>query len=303
MQHFADRLAEAQRAKRSAVCVGIDPRVSLLPAEFRPSRDTPNAHASAVGAWARELVRVVAPFAPVVKPQLAFFEALGAAGYRAYHETVLAAQEVGLLVIADAKRGDIGSTAAAYAEAHFEMVGADAITVNPYLGRDSIDPFVSWCRRGRGIFVLVKTSNAGSADLQDLRVGDVPLHEHVARMVDALGGETGMIGGCGQSAVGAVVGATHPAELARLRGRMPRTPLLVPGYGAQGATADDCAAAFLSDGTGAVVNSSRGITFAFRSGEHGERFGDARWRESVEAAVVEMRDALEKVRSARSLAT
>jgi orotidine-5'-phosphate decarboxylase len=302
MQHFADRLSEAQRAKRSAVCVGIDPRVSLLPEEFRPKRDSPNAHASAVGAWAREVVRVVAPYAPIVKPQLAFFEVLGAPGFRAYHETVIAAQEAGLLVLADAKRGDIGSTAAAYAEAHFEMVGADAITVNPYLGRDSIEPFLSWCRRGRGVFVLVKTSNPGSSDLQDLRVGDVPLHEHVASMVDSLAGDNGMVGACGMSAVGAVVGATFPAELVRLRSLLPRSPLLVPGYGTRGASAEDCAAALRPDGTGAIVNSSRGITFAFRSGGHGERFGDARWRESVEASVVEMRDALESARTSRSAA-
>lgn len=302
MRPFADRLAEAQSAKRSAVCVGIDPRVSLLPREFRPSRDTPNGHAEAVAAWARELVAVVAPYVPVVKPQLAFFEALGAAGFRAYHETVLAAQERGLLVIADAKRGDIGSTASAYAEAHFDVVGADAMTVNPFLGRDSLDPFLPHCRKGRGIYVLVKTSNPGSADLQDLRVGDVPLHEHVARMVDAIGGESGLVGASGQSSVGAVVGATHPAELQRLRGRMPRAPLLLPGYGAQGGTAADCAAGFLPDGTGAVVNSSRGITFAFRSGDHGERFGEARWRESVQAAVIEMRDALEAARPKRGAA-
>ena len=294
MNHFADRLAHAIHDKGSAVCVGIDPRIAQLPSEFRPRRDTPRENAEAVGRWATQLLDVVAPLVPVVKPQLAFFEAFGAPGFRAYHDTVIAARERGLLVIADAKRGDIGSTAEAYAEAHLDVVGADAITVNPYLGRDSLDPFLSHLRNGKGIFVLVKTSNPGSSDIQDLWAGDAPLHHHVARMVHALGREH--IGTQRQSAVGAVVGATHPAELVRLRELLPDAPLLVPGYGAQGGTAADCAAAFLPDGTGAIVNSSRGITFAFRSGEHAKRFGDAGWRDSVRASVVEMRDALEAVR-------
>ena len=298
VKNFADRLASAVREKRSAVCVGIDPRVSLLPAEFKPRRDTPNEHAQAIANWARELVAVIAPIVPVVKPQIAFFEALGAPGFRAFHETVLAAQEKGLLVIADVKRGDIGSTADAYAEAHFGVVGADAITVNPYLGRDSIEPYLSCCRTGgRGIFVLVKTSNPGSKDLQDLPVGGVPLHQHVARMVREIG--RAHVGASGQTSVGAVVGATHPAELEQLRREMPDAPLLVPGYGAQGGSAEDCMSAFLGDGTGAVVNSSRGITFAFRAGEHAKRFGDAGWRDSVRAAVVEMRDAFGAARQRR----
>lgn len=298
MNHFADRLSLAIRDKGSAVCVGIDPRTAQLPSEFRPKRDAPRESAEAVARWAEALLEVVAPLVPVVKPQLAFFEAFGAPGFRAYHDTVIAARERGLLVIADAKRGDIGSTAEAYAEAHLEVVGADAITVNPYLGRDSLEPYVPHLRRGKGIFVLVKTSNPGSRDLQDLWAGDGPLHEHVARMVHSLAKDH--LGACGQSAVGAVVGATHPAELTRLRGVMPTAPLLVPGYGAQGATADDCATAFAADGTGAIVNSSRGITFAFQSGEHARRFGDSGWRDSVRAAVVDMRDQLENARRRRA---
>jgi orotidine-5'-phosphate decarboxylase len=298
MSHFADRLAEATRRKGSAVCVGIDPRVSLLPQEFKPKKDTPVAHAESISAWGRALVEVVAPLVPVVKPQLAFFEALGSAGFRAYHEIVIAAQERGLLVIADAKRGDIGTTAQAYAEAHFEVVGADALTVNPYLGRDSIEPFAEYGKLGKGIFVLVKTSNPGSSDLQDLRIDGVPLHTRVARLLRSMS-ETGR-GSSGQSHIGAVVGATHPQELVSLRAEMPHTPLLVPGYGAQGGTAADCAAAFLADGTGAVVNSSRGITFAFRSGDHASKYGESRWRDSVRAAVIDMRDALEAEREKRA---
>lgn len=301
MPHFADRLSAAILAKGSAVCVGIDPRIEQLPEEFRPKRDTPAAMADAVCAWGKELVAAVAPLVPIVKPQIAFFEVYGAAGLRAYHEIVIAAQEHGVLVIADAKRGDIGTTAAAYAQAHFDTFGADALTVNPYLGRDSIEPFAQWTKRGKGLFVLVKTSNPGSKDLQDLDVNGGPLHRHVARLVREMGDDAGL-GQCGQSAIGAVVGATHPQELVTLRGDMPRTPLLVPGYGAQGGTADDCAAAFLGDGTGAVVNSSRGITFAFGSGEHATKYGHAKWRESARAAVIEMRDALSAARQRRTTA-
>jgi orotidine-5'-phosphate decarboxylase len=296
MNNFADRLADATRSKGCAVCVGIDPRIAQLPSEFRPAKNSPKAHADSIGAWTRALVDVVAPLVPVVKPNLAFFEALGAAGFAVYHELVIAAQEKGLLVIADAKRGDMGSTAAAYAEAHFEVIGADALTINPYLGRDSIEPFTSYAKMGKGVFVLVKTSNPGSADLQDLSVGDVPLYRHVARIVHEMGAENGAMGTWRQSAVGAVVGATHPRELIELRKWMPSTPFLVPGYGAQGGTAADCAPAFLPDGTGAIVNSSRGITFAFRSGDHAAKYGDVNWRESVKAAVIEMRDALAAAR-------
>jgi orotidine-5'-phosphate decarboxylase len=291
--NFADRLTAACREKRSSVCVGIDPRVTLLPSEFKPKRDTPNEQAQAISAWARELIAVVAPIVAVVKPQIAFYEALGAAGFRAFHETILAAQEHGLLVIADVKRGDIGSTAEAYAEGHFGLMGADAITVNPYMGRDSLEPYLSYCRaQGKGIFVLVKTSNPGSTDLQDLWTGDAPLSRRVARMVKEIGSDPSLVGAGGLSCVGAVTGATFPDEIKELRAAMPATPFLVPGYGAQGATARDCATAFLPGATGAIVNSSRGLTFAFRSGAHAERFGDARWRDSVAAAVYEMGDAL-----------
>jgi orotidine-5'-phosphate decarboxylase len=291
--NFADRLVAATREKRSSVCVGIDPRVKLLPAEFRAKRDTPNDQAQAIADWGRELIAVVAPLVPVVKPNIAFYEALGAAGVRAYHETVIAAQEKGLIVIGDVKRGDMGSTAEAYAEAHFGLFGVDAMTLSPYLGRDSIDPYLAHCRAaGKGVFVLVKTSNPGSTDLQDLWAGDMPLSQRVAKMVKDIGSDPSLVGKCGLSAVGAVTGATFPDELRVLRAAMPTTPLLVPGYGAQGGTAADSAKAFLPGGIGAVVNSSRGITFAFRAGEHAERFGEKRWRDSVAAAVYEMTDAL-----------
>ncbi len=301
MTSYAARLHAATREKGSAVCVGIDPRFAMLPTEFTTGREgSAEARAEAIELWARELLDVVAPLAPVVKPQVAFFEAEGWAGVRAYQRTVAAARERGLLVIADAKRGDIGSTAEAYAQAHFDVVEADALTVNAYLGLDTLAPFLDRCRdAGKGIYVLVKTSNPGSADFQgrqtvDDHGGQAPLHERVAAAVRDIGDET-PLDEDGWTAVGAVVGATYPEELACLRALMPRTPLLVPGYGAQGGGAEDCRAGFGANGLGAVVNSSRGISFAFRKGDHAERFGDARWRDSVHAAAVEMRDALRAV--------
>lgn len=288
--NYADRLENACREKDSAVCVGLDPRPSELPSEFRFAERG----AAALADWGRAVVDVVAPHAAVVKPQVAFFEAFGAPGFAAYEEVVRTAREAGLLVIADAKRGDIGSTAEAYAAAHFDRIGADALTVSPYLGRDTLEPFLVRCReQGRGIYVLVRTSNPGARDVQDLVVDGEPLYRRMARMVAELGAGPGLVGASGLSAVGAVCGATYPAELAELRGVMPDTPLLVPGYGAQGGAAADCAGGFTASGTGAVVNSSRGITFAFRKGDHARRFGEARWRESVEESVREMRAALQ----------
>jgi orotidine-5'-phosphate decarboxylase len=294
---FPDRLESAIQAKNSRVCVGIDPRAARLPTEFRPPEGASvEAIASAIADWAIALLDVVAPLVPIVKPQIAFFEAYGAAGFHAFERTVAAARERGVLVLSDVKRGDIGSTSEAYAQGHFGHIGADAVTLNPYLGLDTLEPFLHWCRTaGKGMYVLVRTSNPGAADLQDLVVGDAKVHEHLAARLAEIGAGEGLMGASGVSSVGAVVGATYPEELAALRTVMPTTPLLVPGYGAQGGGAEGCRGAFLPGGRGAVVSSSRGITFAFGQGDHAERFGDPRWRESVEAAVVDMRDALNGV--------
>jgi orotidine-5'-phosphate decarboxylase len=205
-----------------------------------------------------------------VKPQLAFFEALGADGIAAFEEVCRYARAAGLLVIADAKRGDIGSTARAYAEAY--LAGgeaapplADALTVNPYLGRDSLEPFLVACRRsGGGLFCLVKTSNSGSADVQDLVMSDGrPLWHHVAELVDEWGGE--LLGGCGLSSLGAVVGATYPRAVGEARRLLPRAVLLLPGVGAQGAGAADVARAFTSGPASALVPVSRAVIYAYRT--------------------------------------
>ena len=220
--------------------------------------------------FCKEIVDAVAPYAVAVKPQSAFFEARGSDGVRSFRDACAYAREAGLLVIADAKRGDIGSTARAYAAAFVEPRGeepalADAVTVNPYLGRDALEPFLAACRRdGAGLFCLVKTSNAGGADVQDVRLSDgTVLWQHVAGLVGEWGED--LVGAGGLSAVGAVVGATFPQEVAEARRLLPQAVLLLPGVGAQGGKPSDLAAAFTSGPASALVSASRSIIYAYRN--------------------------------------
>jgi orotidine-5'-phosphate decarboxylase len=209
-----------------------------------------------------------------VKPQSAFFEARGWQGVRSFEAVCAYARDAGLLVIADVKRGDIGSTAAAYAAAFAPH--ADAATVNPYLGGDAVEPFLDACRRGAGIFVLVKTSNPGSGDLQDVRLEDGRrVWERVAELVDRWGSD--LVGERGLSSVGAVVGATYPQEVAEARALLPRAPFLLPGVGAQGATAADVAAAFANGPAGGLVSASRSVIFADDPGAEAERLAREIW--------------------------
>jgi orotidine-5'-phosphate decarboxylase len=264
---FADRLAEGVERKRSQLIVGLDPRVDLLPVELRG--ETP---AAAVERFCRGIVDAVAPYAVAVKPQLAFFEALGPDGLRALEDACRYARDAGLLVVADGKRGDIGSTSRAYAAAYLEPRGAqpplaDALTVNPYLGEDSVEPFLQAARlHGAGVFVLVRTSNAGAADVQDLALSDGrPLWQHVAKLVAQWG--EGLVGERGISSVGAVMGATVPRAVGEARRAMPQAVLLLPGVGAQGATPADVARAFTSGPASALVNASRSVIYAYRGSE------------------------------------
>jgi len=288
---FPDRLAEAVERKRSQLLVGLDPRPDLLPVELSGdahlSRD---AAAEACGRFCCGIVDAVAPHVVGVKPQLAFFEALGPSGMRTLEEVCDYARAAGLVVLADAKRGDIGSTSRAYAAAYLEPRGeapplADAMTVNPYLGRDSLEPFLGACRRhGSGLFCVVKTSNEGGADVQDLVLSDGrPLWHHVALLVHELGEE--LVGARGLSSVGAVVGATHPRAVGEARRLLPQAILLLPGVGAQGATPADLARAFTSGPASALVNASRSVIYAFRNGQQDWRaaasFEAARLRREV----------------------
>ena len=267
---FSDRLAEAVERKRSQLLVGLDPRPDLLPVELVGDQADRAAAADGCARFCRGIVDAVAPHAVGVKPQLAFFEALGEPGIRAFEEVCAYARAAGLIVIADAKRGDIGSTARAYAAAYLEPRDdgpplADAMTVNAYLGRDSLEPFLAACRRhGAGLFCLVKTSNEGGADVQDLVLSDGrPLWQQVARLVHDLGED--LVGSRGLSSVGAVVGATHPRAVGEARRLMPQAVLLLPGVGAQGATPADLARAFTSGPASALPSASRSVLYAFRT--------------------------------------
>ena len=284
--------------KRSCVVVGLDPRPDALPPDLRTAAaGSADAVAEAVLAFNQAVIRAVAPHAVAVKPQSAFYEALGWQGVRTYAETIRLAHEHRLLVIADVKRSDIGSTAEAYAQAHLDTFGADAVTVNPYLGSDGIAPFLKRTPEGKGVFVLVKTSNPSSRELQDLDLGGAPLYEKVAALVEQWGENS--VGESGYSAVGAVVGATFPGAVVQLRRLMPHAMFLVPGYGAQGGTAKDCRPCFDHCGHGAVVNSSRGIIFAYARSEDPSA-ATTDWEEAVGNAAQRMKEDLERVRLAPS---
>ncbi len=300
VMNFADKLAEAVQRCGNPVLVGLDPRWDQLPQSLR--RETGGdfwlQRAIAYRKFCCAVIDVVAPLVPAVKPQAAFFEQLGPFGLANLACVIVHAHERDLLVILDGKRNDIGSTATAYAEGYLgdhdqSAWGADALTVSPYLGDDSLRPFVEVCtRRETGMYVLVKTSNPGGTTFQDLLCDGRPLYRHVADHVEKLACETA--GECGYGAVGAVVGATYPEQLAELRAAMPHSWFLVPGYGAQGGSAADVAAAFDANGLGAVVNSSRGIIFAHARKEYAH-FGENRWQEAVDAATREMIEQLRAV--------
>jgi orotidine-5'-phosphate decarboxylase len=259
MQPFSDRLIAAIRSKDSRSIVGLDPRIDQMPAFARTG-----GACAAITEFHNLVLDAVADLVPAVKPQLAFFEQYGVAGMQAFENTVRAARQRGLLVIADGKRNDISSTAEAYANAYLgtDAFDCDAMTATPYLGRDSLLPFVEACEKhGKGLFVVLKTSNPGSKDFEDqpLESTGRPLYEKIAGVLDELG--NGLVGESGYSSIGAVIGATFPEEGRRLRALMPKALILVPGYGAQGGSAKAAAECFNEDGLGAIVSSSRGITY------------------------------------------
>ncbi len=298
MQHFADRLTHAVLRTGNAVCVGLDPRWENLPAPMRPNTKSPETAADAYTRFCNGVIDVVAPLVPIVKVQAAFFEELGWKGLEAMCDVIERAQSSGLLVIVDGKRNDIGSTAEAYVRGYLgrdeSAWHADALTISPYLGDDSLAPFVQTAtERGAGIFVLVKTSNPGGRFLQDLSCDGSPVFRRVAAHVEQLAASSA--GDCGYGAVGAVVGATYPEQVLELRRGMPHTWFLVPGYGSQGGTAADVAGAFDSRGLGAIVNNSRGIIFAHERPEFAQRFGAGRWQAAVEAATRHMIEELQSV--------
>ena len=288
--HAADHLQQSIERTGSIACVGLDPRPALLPQALKDAAlathgDTALAVAAAFSEFNRGLLAAVAGRCAAVKPQLACYEAYGAPGMVALAETIAEAKRLGIPVIADGKRNDIGSTAEHYAQAFLgaapglggaQLAGfaADWLTVNGYLGSDGITPFLGKVPTGTGIYVLVKTSNPSSGDLQDQgALGDTVM-ERMARLVAAWG--AGRQGVCGLTDVGAVVGATWPGQAKALRQLMPDTPFLVPGYGAQGGSAVDALAGIRADGRGVLINSSRAIIAAWQTTKSDDWQGAAR---------------------------
>ena len=293
---------QAIQTKGNPVCVGLDPVADRLPAALKPTSKDPAHIARLFGTFCKAIIDVVAPLVPVVKPQAAFFEMYGAAGWQVLAEVVSHARQNGLIVVMDAKRGDIGNTATAYAQAFLDQATtsglcSDALTINPYLGDDSMQPFLDVAAaNGNGLFVLVKTSNPGGKLFQDLTAEGKMVYQHVAEYV-----ETESLASAGKSGyglVGAVVGATYPEQLVELRQSMPHAILLVPGFGAQGGKADDVAGAFDAQGLGAIVNSSRNIIFAHARTEFAAVTG---WQRAVELATREMINQLAEVMKPASL--
>jgi orotidine-5'-phosphate decarboxylase len=287
---FADRLSALVEERRSQVCLGLDPDPAKLLPGIGVDSDGDAAPAvlagRAVATHCRELIERVGPHCVAVKPQLACFERLGPPGWEALAAAREAAREAGLLFLADGKRGDVPVTAAAYAQALVgsidtpwgvvEGLGADAFTANPLLGRDALEPLIAGCAAaGAGMFVLVRTSNPGAADLMDLPAPEAPLHERLALLVDELGGP--LVGDGGLGGLGAVVGATEPEHIARLRELMPRSVFLLPGVGAQGGRPELLGAAFAPGPAGAIVASSRGIVGDPDPSAAAERLRSALW--------------------------
>ena len=299
-----DDLIEKIKETGNPTVMGLDPRYDMIP-EIVRNKYSNNLEgiAESILEYNKELIDNTYDIIPAIKPQLAFYEMFGLEGMKAFKETCKYAKEKGMLVIADAKRGDIGSTAKGYSNAYlgqtpigddkvevFENI--DFLTVNPYLGVDSITPFVEDCAKyGKGIFVLVKTSNPSSGELQDLKLENgKTVYEHVASLVEKWGED--LIGKYGYSSVAAVVGATYPDQLKEIREKAPHTYFLIPGYGAQGGKAEDIALGFDKEGLGGIVNASRSLMCAYKSDKWKDKFAEAEYGKATRAEALEMKAVL-----------
>ena len=302
---FIDRLIDKIIETRNPVVVGLDTQLSFIPERIlRECRDEFGAggatEAEAIFRFNKAIIDRVCDIAPAVKPQSAFYETYGSYGAEALIKTVRYAHDSGMLVIVDGKRGDIGSTAEAYANAYLgnnaEAYFADALTINPYIGYDCVEPFIRNCRKyDKGVFALVKTSNPSSGDFQDMELsGGKKAYEHIADLVQEWGGAEGLMGSYGYSSVCAVVGATYPEQAKKLRERVKRLFFLVPGYGAQGGSAEDAAAAFDRAGLGAIVNSSRGVLQAWSHERWDGKYAQDDFADAARAEVLRMKAEINK---------
>ncbi|WP_026476610.1 orotidine-5'-phosphate decarboxylase [Alkaliphilus transvaalensis] len=304
-----DLLIEKIQEKENPTVVGLDPRLNFIPEYIKKEAyekygKTPEGAAEAIYQYNRELIDAIYDIVPAVKPQIAMYEQYGGAGVDAYIKTIKYAKEQGLVIIGDIKRGDISSTAEAYSNGHigkvmvdgekFEVYQEDSITINPYLGYDSIEPFIQDCKDyNRGLFILVKTSNPNSGQIQNLKVDGKMIYEIMGEKVAEWGQQ--LMGTKGYSSIGAVVGATYPEEATKLRKIMPHTYFLVPGYGAQGGTAEDLKGCFNQDGLGAIINSSRGIIAAHLKEENKKKYQEKEFAQAARNAAIEMKKDLQRV--------
>lgn len=309
-QNFADRLLDAIDAKGSPICVGIDPILSMIPESVTDGNnlDNPNDSEAALDAiykFCATILRAVAPHVPIVKFQSAYFEQYLWEGVETYFGLIHEAKQLGLLVIGDIKRGDIGSTSAAYAKGHLaestfdgheNVLVPDAVTVNPMLGLDTLEPFIGTAvEYDKGLFVLVRTSNPGSAELQDVKLATGQTwSEALAEKLAVIADRPALVGKHGYSSLGAVVGATQTHTIESMRSRLPKSIFLLPGYGTQGATADMTRKAFDSKGRGAIVSASRSILYAHREEKYKSQHGED-WTKCVLDAVQDMRNDLRNV--------
>ena len=300
--HFADRLCDAVKTKKTSLIVGLDPVYSRLPSEIRnhPEMNDETDAAAALDAildFCTQTMRIVAPMVPAVKINIAFFEKYLWEGLETYYSLISEADDLGLEIIGDVKRGDIGHTAEAYAAAHLEnpeLTGLedtlvpDAITVNGYTGTDGIEPFAEMAdKQGKGVFVLVRTSNPSAAAIQDFTDADgVAMYEKLAEVVGQIANKDERVGSSGYSNIGMVVGGTAPKVTAALRQKYDKVWFLVPGYGSQGAEAADCIRFCKTDGTGALINASRSIIYAYEKPQYKSQFGDD-WKRCIEQAVID----------------
>ena len=288
---FADIIYERIADTGNPTALGLDPRIEYVPDSIRKNHGN---DAGAILEFNRRMIDAVSDIVPVVKFQSAYYELLGPAGAFTLQQSISYAKSADMVVILDAKRNDIGSTAKAYAEAYLtdNYFSADALTVNGYLGSDGIKPFTDICKaKGKGIFVLVKTSNPSSHELQDMKLDSGQMvYEKMAEMVNDWGAD--LVGKNGYSSVGAVVGATYPEELGKMRKVMPKAMLLVPGYGAQGGGADDVKSGFDARGNGAVVNSSRGLMCAWKSEKFAGMYSHEEFYEAARSEAILMKNSL-----------
>ncbi|MCR5692088.1 MAG: orotidine-5'-phosphate decarboxylase [Eubacterium sp.] len=303
-----DQLVSNIKKTNAPIVVGLDPNIDYVPSyildqAIKNQGETLEAAGAAIWEYNKGIIDACYDLIPAVKPQVAMYEQFGLPGLEAFKKTVDYCKEKGLVVIGDVKRGDIGSTSTAYAKGHLGGVtigntkcygfNEDFVTVNPYLGTDGVKPFVDVCKEeNKGIFVLVKTSNPSSGEFQDQKVEGKPLYEMVGAYVDKWGAD--VVGTSGYSAVGAVVGATYPEMGKVLRKIMPKAYILVPGYGAQGGTADGLKPYFNEDGLGAIVNSSRGIICAYKQDKYAS-FGEKNYADASRQAVIDMREDINSI--------